>query len=91
MDGRGVDQASGSQAKQSLESGICDQEAGGAAHEGELNAFGERITNDAPAAGSECDSDCDFTPSRRRAGEQQVRDIHAGDQKDERHRAKKHQ
>ncbi len=57
----------------------------------EQDALGQQLTEDASAGGAEGDAQGDLAAPRERAGEQQVGDVGAGDQENERHRSEQGQ
>ena len=62
-----------------------------AAHETEQRAFGQQLPHEPLPARAERGADGDFLLARRRAREQQVRDVGARDEQHERHRAQHHE
>ena len=60
-----------------------DRESGRAAGEAEDERFGEKLTEQPSAAGAERDPHREFGPARRRAREQQVGHVGAGDEEHE--------
>ena len=63
-----------------------DQQAGGAADQAEQQAFGQHLAQQSAPPGAERRPNRQLALPRGRAGEQQVRDVGAGDQQDEAHR-----
>ncbi len=59
-----------------------EDEAGGAAGEGEEKAFDEKLADDAAAAGAEREADGDFLFARGGAGDEEAGDVGAGDEED---------
>ena len=62
---------------------VRQQEPEAAAGQGEDDAFGEHLEDEAPAAGAERGADGDFLAAHRRAHQQQVGDVGARDQDDD--------
>ena len=60
---------------------------GGASNGREHRAFRQQLSHDAPASRAQRAADRDFHTARRRAREEQVRNVRAGYEKDEQHRA----
>ncbi len=58
------------------------QQTDGAADRGEQDALGQQLPHETRAPGAEGPADGDLTLAGRRAREQQVRDVGAGDEKD---------
>ena len=67
-----------------------DGEAGGAAEDGQQNAFGEQLPHQPLPSGAQSGADGDFLLAAGGAREQKVRDVGAGDQQHQRHRAHQH-
>ena len=65
--------------------------SGASASGGQQNALGQELANDAAPSRSERHPDGDLSCSRRRADEQEVRDVHAGDDQHEEHGAEEDQ
>ncbi len=74
-----------------VEGPLGDEEAGGAAHDGEQKAFGQQLADDAQAARAQRGADGDFLFAGGGAREQQVGDVGAGDQQNQRDRAEQDQ
>ena len=62
---------------------LREQQADDGAGPGEHEALGEQLTHEPPRAGAERRADGQLALARRRAREQQVRDVRAGDQQHE--------
>jgi hypothetical protein len=58
----------------------CDEDSRRAARQAEQHALGQQLPEDARAARADCRADRDFFLASRRARQQQVRDVRAGDQ-----------
>ena len=67
--------------------GVSEQQTEGAAERGQQQALGEQLGDEPPAGGADGDADRDFAPAPRGAGEQKIRDVDAGDEQHEKHRA----
>ena len=70
---------------------VRQQQSDQAAGDGEHQALGQQLADDAPAAGAERGADGDFLLARERAGEEQVGDVGARDEEHEGHRRHEHQ
>ena len=68
-----------------------EQQTYGATDQPEHDAFGEQLPYDSPAPRAKREANRNFFFSDRRAREQQIRNIRAGDQQDEPDRAKQNQ
>src|SRR5262249_51338908 len=62
----------------------CEQEADARARERQQRALREQLPRDAPPRGAERDAHAQLVPPRARAREEQIRDVGARDQQDER-------
>ena len=67
-----------------LQANIRQQQADQPARDGEHEAFGQQLPDDAPAAGAEGGAHGHFFLPRERTRQQQVRHIRAGDEQNER-------
>ena len=63
---------------------LRDDQAGNAAERRQQARFGEQLSNELCAAGADRETDRHFAGAGRRTGEQQVRDVRAGDDEHER-------
>ena len=70
-------------ASNALHAGDGEEQADAAADEAEHHALDQQLTDDAPARGAEGDADGDLARPMRRAREQQVGDVRAGDEQHE--------
>src|SRR5580698_193425 len=70
---------------------VRDDESDGATDAGEQKAFGEELRNHARARGAERGADGDFTAASDDAREGEVRDVGAGDEKNEANRSEQNQ
>src|SRR6185295_3077552 len=62
----------------------CEPDAEGGADQSEQHAFGKELAHDAGSSGSNGETDGELALAGGGAGEQQVRDVRAGDQQDQR-------
>ena len=84
-------QAGRAHGQQGAHSHEAEQQAKNAASDGEQDAFGEQLADDACPAGSECGADRKFASASRGADQQKISHVGAGDEKHEADRAKQHQ
>ena len=87
LHGAGARQIGGRDGHQRPDAPRAEQQPGGAAGQREHHAFRQQLAHQAPAPGAEGGAHRDFARSRRRAREQQVRDVDARDQQHEADRA----
>ena len=73
-------QVSRTQGQQRADAPSAQNKAGQAADDAEHQALGEELAHQTSAAGADGSADGDLPLTRGRAGEQQVRDVGAGDQ-----------
>ncbi len=66
---------------------ICEKKSQRAAEQGDNNTFGEKLANHARARGAESCAHRDFLRARSGTREQEIRNVGAGNEKDETHRA----
>jgi len=64
-----------------------EDEAGGATHQAERDAFRKQLSNDAPPSCAKRDPDAEFAGSGRRSRQHQIRKVEAGDQQHARDRS----
>ena len=83
----GARQALGRQLNQRVDAELREQQAGRAADRREHDALGDQLANDAPAVAADRRAHRQLALARRGAHQQQVRDVRAGDQQHEHHRA----
>ena len=68
-----------------------DEQSGGATRESQQDAFGEQLADQALPSGAQGGTDRDLFLAGGGARKQQVRNVGAGDQQDQGHRAEQHQ
>ena len=73
----------GQQAQQHPHAPIGEGQAGQSTDDREDYGFGDQLRDQAPASGADGDADRDFLSPRRRARQQQVGHVRAGDQQNQ--------
>ena len=69
---------------------VSDAEPGNAAKEAEEHAFGEKLADEASAAGADGETNGDFLPPAHRTRHQQVGNVRAGDEQHQSHDEQQH-
>ncbi len=90
-DGLDARELLGAERDEEVRSPQGEKRSAGAAEKREHEALGQELAEHPGAAGPESGADRDLPLSRRRAREQHVGDVGAGDQEDERHRRQEHE
>ena len=87
MDDSDIRNAASGEPQKRSERDIREKQAERAAEQGDHDAFGEKLANDAHARGSERGANRDFFRARSGAREQEVRNVGASNEQDEANRA----
>ena len=91
MDFLGSGQCLGQHLERPLQPPRGKEQTQAPAGQSEQDAFGQKLPNDAAAGRAQRGADGEFTGASRRARQQEIRHVHAGDEKNKTHRGQQHQ